>query len=146
MNGLNIKRLAIVVYLTLFLSLLYVSLVTYYISSSNYITILFWFSKLGYLEVAIGYAVILLLLMFIENKKVLRIILLVLLWIVILFCVENIIPIGFGLVCATHWHWIDRQLFITYIPPFLIKLLFFIYYKYKGRQDNKKIQFESGIN
>ena len=140
MKELNIRRLTVIVYLALFLSLFYVTLVTYYLSSGNYISILFWLCEFGYLEVAIGYAVILLLLMFIKNKKVLRIIVFVLLWIVVLFCVENIIPIGFGLVCATHWHWVDRQLFISYIPPFFIKLLFFIYYKYKEKQDYKKTQ------
>ena len=146
MKELNIRRLTVIVYLALFLSLFYVTLVTYYLSSGNYISILFGFCKFGYLEVAIGYAVILLLLMFIKNKKVLRIIVFVLLWIVVLFCVENIIPIGFGLVCATHWHWVDRQLFISYIPPFFIKLLFFTYYKYKEKQDCKKKQIESETN
>ena len=140
MKELNIRRLTVIVYLALFLSLFYVTLVTYYFSSGSYISILFWLCEFGYLEVAIGYAVILLLLMFIKNKKVLRIIVFVLLWIVVLFCVENIIPIGFGLVCATHWHWVDRQLFISYIPPFFIKLLFFIYYKYKEKQEYKKTQ------
>jgi len=146
MKELNIRRLTVIVYLALFLSLFYVTLVTYYLSSGNYISILFWLCEFGYLEVAIGYAVILLLLMFIKNKKVLRIIVFVLLWIVVLFCVENIIPIGFGLVCATHWHWVDRQLFISYIPPFFIKLLFFIYYKYKEKQEYKKKKIKSETN
>ena len=140
MKELNIRRLTVIVYLALFLSLFYVTLVSYNPSSGNFIRILFWLCKCGYLEVATGYAVILLFLKFIKNKKVLRTIVFVLLWIVVLFCVENIIPIGFGLVCGTHWHWVYRQLYISYIPPFFIKILFFIYYKYKEKQDYKKTQ------
>ena len=141
-KGINIKMLALGMFSTLLFSFLWVSITdTYLLGGLSLIENMYSFAILGYLEVVIGYIVLLLLLFginfFVKRKMILfviNIITLSVIWFSVFSCVENWVPILFSSRSA------QEYFFIFYGPPFFIKLLFFIYYIYKEKQEYKKTQ------
>lgn len=142
MKKINIKRLIFVSLMSLIVSLLYVF--TMCICCYSYfdgkeivfdIELLYGFSILGYVQTFIGYIILILLIRLIPNDIIKRIVY-YLFWIIIFSCIEF-----YFLILLFHMRR-SAELFelLIFIPPFLIKTLFYIYYKYKVKQDYKKTQ------
>lgn len=92
----------------------------------------------GYGEVLIIYIVLISLIKHISHLLLKRIIKCIL-WIICFSCIES-----FFVVCLRNLErpkGIENEIML--IPPLLIKMLFFIYYKYKGKYDYKKMQIEN---
>ncbi len=145
MDEINIKRLTLVALISWLVSLLYIfAFLTYYPAYHFNRKIEFDFFLLviymafGYGEVLIIYAIAILIIKYI-SCVVLKRILHFVLWIVIFSCVEF-----YFIVELLHMRdAMELVEFLLYIPPFLIKILFYIYYKYKEKQDNKRTQLPS---
>ncbi len=144
MKNLNIKRLSLVALISWLLSLLYIFLMlTYY--PAYYFNreivfdhfLLYGLIVFGYGEVLIAYAVSILLIKYIPYVFIKRLTYYGL-WIVIFSCVEFYFIILLLNLRSTSIIPLDM-----YFPPFFIKILFFIYYKYKEKQDCKKKLFEN---
>lgn len=105
--------------------------------------ILGFYILFGYVEMFVSYIVAILLIKYIPCITIKRIIHFIL-WVLIFSCVEN-----FFIICLLHMRpgdvGVPGEMFV-YIPPFLIKILFFVYYKYMGKQDYKKMQIENETN
>lgn len=131
MERINFKLLALGMYSTLLLSFLWVVLTNtyYYINSFGenvYLSAIF-----GYIEVAIGYMILLFLLYIIKSLAIRKLILFAI-WVSVFLCIEVWVLLFIDFMHS------NNKGEIIYFPPFFIKLLFFIYYKYKEKQDYMK--------
>ena len=105
--------------------------IIYYINSFG--ENVYLFAILGYIEVAIGYMILLFLLYCVKSLVIRKLILFVI-WLSVFLCIEVWVLMFLDFMHS------NNKGEIIYFPPFFIKLLFFIYYKYKGKQDYKKTQ------
>ncbi len=146
MKEINTKRLAIVSCISLVIALLHVHIMNGYFhhwyNGHGIINfeMLGFYILFGYGEMFVSYIVAILLIKYIPCITIKRIIHFIL-WVLIFSCVEN-----YFIVCFLHMRPGDvpvpGEVFV-YIPPFFIKILFYIYYKYKEKQDNKRTQLPS---
>lgn len=141
MKNLNIKRLALVALISWLLSLLYIFLMlTYYPAYYFNREIVFYHFLLyglivfGYGEVLIAYAVSILLIKYIPYVFIKRLTYYGL-WIVIFSCVEFYFIILLSNMKGT-----------SIVPTYMYFPPFFIYYKYKEKQEYKKKQIKSETN
>lgn len=132
----NVKLLALGLFATLLFSFLWVIFSRRYFCPNHSLTLIedmYLYAILGYIEVAIGYIVLMLLLhitkLLVKRKFTLyiRAILLIVIWLSVFSCMEVWVPFLFT---NKYVHEYDC---ILYLPPFFIKALFFIYYIYKKK-------------
>lgn len=136
----NIRVLWLVMFATLLFSFLWVSITeTILFSSYSLGEHMYLNAILGYIEVAVGYILLLLLLYginyFIKKERLLfvtNIIMLFVIWASVFSCIEVWVLFLFSSK-STHEYDI-----ILYLPPFYIKFFAFFYYIYKITQGNKK--------
>ena len=135
----NFKSLAIVMFLSLLFSFLCVSITESYVCGRSLGECMYLYAVVGYLEVAGGYILLLLLLYginyFVKRDIllfVINIIMLFVIWASVFSCMEVWIPIIFSSKC------VQDNFFYIYIPPFNTKTICFLYYIYKVIQDNKQ--------
>ena len=138
----NIRVLWLVMFATLLFSFLWVSITeTILFSSYSLGEHMYLNAILGYIEVAVGYILLLLLLYginyFVKRDIllfVINIIMLFVIWASLFSCMEVWFPIIFSSKC------VQDNFFYIYIPPFNTKTICFLYYIYKVIQDNKQTQ------
>lgn len=133
MKGINIKSLALGMYSTLLLSYLWVVLMNTYYYINSFGENVYLSAILGYIEVAIGYMILLFLLYVVKSLAIRKLILFAI-WVSVFLCLEVWVLMFIDFMHS------NNKGEIIYFPPFLIKLLFFIYYKYREKQDYKKTQ------
>mgnify|MGYP003419644900 CR=1 FL=1 len=135
MKGINIKSLALGMYSTLLLSYLWVVLMNTYYYINSFGENVYLSAILGYIEVAIGYMILLFLLYVVKSLAIRKLILFAI-WVSVFLCLEVWVLMFIDFMHS------NNKGEIIYFPPFLIKLLFFIYYKYREKQDYKKTQLK----
>ena len=139
MKKINIKQLTFALFTSLLVSLLYVYVMTIgygcFHGNADFdvlwlLGFLFFLILSGYLEVLVIYAVFIFFIKTISNVAIKRIVYFFL-WMIVFSCVE----IWFIFLFSHAVSPFEISEHIIYLPPFLIKLLFFVYYKFKEKQD-----------
>lgn len=129
-KNINIKVLALGMYSTLLFSFLWLSLTATYFHSYSLSEYMYLYSLLGYIEVAIGY-ILLLFLLYVIKKTIIRRCSLFIVWLLILCCPEIWISLFVDLLASKDFLW------YMYPPTIIVKIVFLLFYKYKEKQDDK---------